>query len=411
MSKNDLAEEHAVELSLLWELRDHAVDEPHYTLQDLFDLDERIAAHADALLLHGVQGRRACAESLAEGEAPEIFAGALTAARSDDPGLTTDVIERSMQVEGGPRALTGALAWCGPLCGMDIRRQLLTAAAAELRTIGIASSAACGIDPGEPLRTALRDDDDALRARAFRAIGELALGGLASEVLSALGRETDESTFWAAWSAARLGWGQGLPILRDRIGAEEPRAERALKMVLRSSDPKDSYALQRELARSPGEDRLAVIAAGILGDPALILWLVERMAVPELARVAGEAFSMITGCDLAFEDLDAEPPDDLDLGPTEDPDDPDTALDPDEELPWPDAELVAAWWSQSKSVLAPGRRYLTGRPLERTALIEVLRAGYQRQRGAAALQLAILGPDQPLFRVRAQAASQRTELG
>ena len=56
------------------------------------------------------------------------------------------------------------------------------------------------------------------------------------------------------------------------------------------------------------------------------------MEVPELARVAGEAFTMITGVDIAYEDLEGEWPEDFEAGPTESPEDEDVEMDPDEDL-------------------------------------------------------------------------------
>ena len=63
--------------------------------------------------------------------------------------------------------------------------------------------------------------------------------------------------------------------------------------------------------------RLAVIGAGVIGDPASISWLIDHMAVPELARVAEEAFAMISGVDIADEALEGEWPEGFETGPTE----------------------------------------------------------------------------------------------
>ena len=78
---------------------------------------------------------------------------------------------------------------------------------------------------------------------------------------------------------------------------------------------------------------MAVIGAGVIGDPVSIPWLIEQMMIPELARVAGEAFTMITGVDIAYEDLEGEWPAGFEAGPTEDPEDENVAMDPDEDLP------------------------------------------------------------------------------
>ena len=76
-----------------------------------------------------------------------------------------------------------------------------------------------------------------------------------------------------------------------------------------------------------------MIGAGAIGDPAFIPWVIEQMTTPALARVAGESFTMITGVDIAYEDLEGERPDGFESGPTEDPEDENVEMDPDENFP------------------------------------------------------------------------------
>ena len=47
-------------------------------------------------------------------------------------------------------------------------------------------------------------------------------------------------------------------------------------------------------------------------------WLIARMDDQKLARLAGEAFSVITGLDLARLDLELKPPEGIDGGPNDD---------------------------------------------------------------------------------------------
>lgn len=75
-------------------------------------------------------------------------------------------------------------------------------------------------------------------------------------------------------------------------------------------------------------------------------------------------------------------------------------MDPDEALPWPKPEAIHTWWKQHQGQLQLGTRYLLGKPMGRDWLRDVLRNGRQRQRAAAALELAIQQPGQPLFEVR-----------
>jgi uncharacterized protein (TIGR02270 family) len=178
-------------------------------------------------------------------------------------------------------------------------------------------------------------------------------------------------------------------------------------MALRRMDLGAAHNWRLALAQEPDTMRLAVIGAGVIGDPVSIPWLIDQMTIPELARVAGESFSMITGVDLAFEDLEGEWPEGFEAGPTEDPEDENVAMDPDEDLPWPDPELIDKWWYMHRRDFLSGTRYLVGKPMSFEWLQDVLRNGRQRQRAAAALELAIRQPGQPLFEVRAPGFRQQ----
>jgi uncharacterized protein (TIGR02270 family) len=173
--------------------------------------------------------------------------------------------------------------------------------------------------------------------------------------------------------------------------------------------PGDAIAWHRRLAADEGlsRRRLAAVAAGAIGDPQLVPWLIEQMSDDANSRSAGEAFSMITGVDIAYEDLEREAPADVPLGPSESPADEDVAMDPDEDLPFADPELVRAWWERHGNRFPAGTRHLLGRPISEASLQVVLREGQQRQRAAAALELALSHPGQPLFEVRERADRQR----
>ena len=156
--------------------------------------------------------------------------------------------------------------------------------------------------------------------------------------------------------------------------------------------------------------RLAVSAAGVIGDPALVDWLLEAMQRPTLARLAGEAFVLITGAGIEHPDLIGQEPEGFQQRPSDDPEDPDVAMDPDEHLVWPDPGKLGHWWLDYRADFRAGMRYLLGNPIGPEWLQDVLRAGRQRQRAAAALELAIAG-HYPLFEVRAPGFRQQSMLG
>jgi uncharacterized protein (TIGR02270 family) len=157
-----------------------------------------------------------------------------------------------------------------------------------------------------------------------------------------------------------------------------------------------------------GEERALVIqGCGLVGDPKVIPWLLERMRDPRWGRGAGEAFSLITGVDLAAMRLDGDRPSDFEPGPSDDPEDPNVDLDADEGLPWPDVAKLESWWTQNADRFRPGVRHFMGKLVTREHCVDILRRGYQRQRVLAAQYLCLLEPGTPLFNTSAPAWRQQ----
>ena len=116
---------------------------------------------------------------------------------------------------------------------------------------------------------------------------------------------------------------------------------------------------------------------------------------------------MITGVDLAYDDLDGDRPEGFEAGPTENPADENVAMDSDEDLPWPEPDLIQAWWEKNKNNFRTGTRYLVGKPITVEHCQQILNTGFQRQRRAAALELALLQKDEPLFNTSAPGIRQQ----
>jgi uncharacterized protein (TIGR02270 family) len=145
----------------------------------------------------------------------------------------------------------------------------------------------------------------------------------------------------------------------------------------------------------------------VAGDAMYIPWLINQMREDPTARLAGEAFSLITGADLSKLSLDRPQPEGFESGPNDDPDDSNVAMDPDEGLPWPDPDKIEKWWTANASRFHKGTRYFMGAPVTREHCIDVLKNGYQRQRILAAHYLCLLEPGTPLFNTSAPAWRQQ----
>ena len=404
--------QHAEGASFLWELRSSAVAAPHYSLADLAKLDLRVEAHLDGLRIAGEAGWEICKEALSTGESGEVFAAAVLAFESGDKDRLATVLETGTSSPELSRGLASALGWLPIDQAEPHIKQLLASPSSALRRVGIAASAVHRQNPGTPLVDAISSTDPLLRARALRAVGELGLESYLPDVNKHLADQDDLCRFSAAWSATLLSDdSKAQATLKSIAESNLPYREQALQVAIRRMDVPAASAWHNKLAQDAKQIRIAIVAAGAFGDPASIPWLMEQMKVPELARAAGEAFTMIIGVDITFEDLDAEKPEGFEAGPTENPEDENVEMDPDENLPWPGPELIAKWRSQRQVEFQKGIRYLLGKPISVDWCQQVLRTGRQRQRAAAALELAIRQPGQPLFNVAAPGFRQQQLLG
>ena len=342
----------------------------------------------------------------------EVFAAAVLAFESGQDQRIKMMLEAAATDPELSRGLIFALGWLRFDQVKEHIDRLLRSLTPELRRIGIAAFAGHRQDPGLALVDALNDEDTFLKERAIRAAGELGRIDLLPMLKNQLAAEDKDCQFWAGWSVVLLGdRGGALEFLKTLAISESPFRESALNLILRVMDNVSAQNWLKEMSQQPDWLRYTVIGAGVAGDPLHIPWIIEHMELPELARVAGEAFTMITGVDIAYENLEGEWPESFEAGPTESPEDEDVEMDSDEDLPWPDAQLIDKWWAKNKAAFRNGTQYLLGQPISPEHLHKVLRTGFQRQRAAAALELAILQPGQPLFEVRAPGSRQKQILG
>ncbi len=355
----------------------------------------------DGLRVAGEPGWELCKAGLGEEEAGEVFAASVMACESGIDSRVQTVLD---VVTAKPELVVGivsALGWLSfDLASSHIQRLHLSDVHLY-RQIGLAACAVHRTDPGQILTLAVGSRNFVLRSRALKAVGELGRKDLLGPVKESFSDEDETVRYWAAWSGALLGEPAAVSVLQRFAESGHSKREFACAMALRRMSVQDGQAWLKLLANNPVTLRLAVQAAGVIGDPANIPWLIQQMAHPKVARVAGESFTAITGIDLAYDDLDADKPEGFEAGPTEDPEDDNVEMDADEDLPWPNPQLIEKWWFTHRIEFQHGIRHLLGKPITVEWLQEVLRIGKQRQRIAAATELAMRQPGRPLFNTSA----------
>ncbi len=403
--------QHAEEAAFLWLLRNQASRAPHYELAELAELDERVEAHLDGLRIAGQPGWELAVDELAWEEPGELFVVASLAIESEDAARWQRVLDAVASAPALFDGLVSALAFSEHTRVPALVRELHASEEAWQRHAGITAAALRREDPGPALSAALAAEGGRHRARALRAAGELGRADLAGACLEQVEDKDACCRFWAAWSATLLGSERALGVLERIAENEERYAEEAAELAALRMPLDEASAWRAALAATPGRERVALTVAGAAGDPAALPWLLECCSDDTLAQAAGQAWTRITGVRLDDEDLDRDRPEAASAGPSESPEDEEVALDPNEDLPCPDGAALERWWREHGAALPAGERHLLGQPVSRDGLENALVKGYQRERAHAALALALLAPDAPVFEVRARGSAQRRILG
>jgi uncharacterized protein (TIGR02270 family) len=401
--------QHTEDVAVLHAIRTNLTAAAHVRLKHIRRFDDRVAAHLDGLAVAGEEGWPMVDAALANPSPGALFAAAIGAIE----GRSTERLSRLYALaEAVPeirRGLVSAFGWVEQQQLRGIVTGLLASTNPFLRWIGISACAVHRVDPGTARDAALEGPASALRARALRASGELGRRDLVPTCESMLNADDPPSRFWAAWSAVLLGDRGGAPLAALSAAGEAPgpfRA-RAFRLALQAMSIDECHDWLRNIAKDAENMRWLIQGSGIAGDPSYVPWLIKQMSDDKTARIAGEAFSLITGLDLAYLDLDRKPPEGGGAGPNDDPDDPNVEMDADDGLPYPDPERIARWWGANGGRFTPGTRYFLGAPLSREHCLRGLKEGFQRQRILAAHHLCLLEPGTVLFEWRAPAPRQQ----
>lgn len=397
---DDVIEEHAEEAAFLWQQREAAVRAPDYDIDDIAEADDRVEAHLDGLRIGGEKSWETSMD-LGWELAGEYFTAMSIAIRLSRADYADEILTAAEGNLEAARGIVSALGWVEPRLLNGLVKNLLLSDAPYRRMIGIGACAVHRVHPRTHLFNALQSDDTALLARALKAAGELGDIESLHQVKSHLEHPDNGCRFQAARTAVLLGDKSALRILSLFARSDNAYRRAAMNVVFRAMEPAAAQQFIKQLASDRSEVRYALIASGIQGDPVYLPALMRQFENEELARVAGEAFEMITGLNIFRESLEIIPeiPDQAaaeDVG-----DDDDEDLGEDLGLVVPDPAKMTPWYEKNKDRFLAGQRYLCGQPVSIESCRAILATGQQRQRQAAAIELVLAEPGRKLFETRA----------
>lgn len=386
----DIYEQQAMDAAFLWHRRATAVHQPDYRPADIASLERRLDCHLDALMHRSDLAWEACSEALSGAQAGEAFAAATVALRRNDPDHIARALDAGFTNDNTFRGLVSAVSWLPDRLAHDWMQRFLRSQNLDQVHLAIAVHGLRTQDLGAALTRLLQRDDcrahAKLLARCLRVAGMFKRTDLADVVEAATDNGDSGVRFWALWSSVLLGRRERARELRPYVQTDNPWRPRAIQLAFRALPIATAVEWIEQPAANITEARCILKAMAALGDPDPVPRLIEAMQKPLLARLAGEAFATLTGRDLARDGLALEcAPVSFDVLDAQDPD----VIFEDEKLPWPDPDAVAQAWRRSAAAYRPGERYFLGRCITPEHLRGVIDRGHQRQRHAAALELAL----------------------
>ncbi len=392
----DITEQFCDGASFLWQERNRACESPHYGFQDLRQLDARLDAHLDGLSLTGREGWRLALDAWRQfpkpGEWFVLLRQFLCLHREGERVQPLDWIVERYLSDLTPEKIAAtrcALHWAGHDQVRPLLAQLQQGDGVEGRLLALE-----GLADHHGLNEAansaemlwlLKRAEVHQYGRLLRLIAISKLSSCADFLMELATSDEIEVACPAVIALAHLQSEKIVDRLREYTDRCDSYGGCAREIWLQLVLPEESQAVMTMLSDG-GREREFLHACRARGCTEDISSTLERMSDENLARLAGEAFSYVTGVDLyASNGLSCDPPQVWQERVTAEDNDPNhlfegTASEYDQECPWPDAVAVAAWWKQHRDGFRDGQRYCGGLPVSEQCFATVVAQAYQRQR-------------------------------
>jgi uncharacterized protein (TIGR02270 family) len=390
----DIYEEHLDEAAFRWSQWEKALDAPDYELAEVAALEEMMAAHLDGLVLGGGPvARRVLEPALATEEPERIVVATFALLSGEEPPGHAAVLAALPQAEPPAlAALRRAFERVSPtlvpaelpslLGKVDAIPELLALVLDVLGTHGLATAQLCAPFLSHPV--------PGVAAAALRTAGRARLPVDTAVLHRALESSEAEVRDAAIVTGLLAGHRDAWAACRTVAESRTPGARLPLLLLGMGGDERDVKRLMELLSDATLRSD-ALWALGFSGRVAAADACLEWMRHKPSSPLAGEAFSAITGLRIegpyAAERQEPELEEPIPLEQEEL--DANLVPAPEDALPIPQADAVAAWWREARPRLDARQRHLSGNPFTPQALLEALASGPMRCRHALALELAL----------------------
>jgi uncharacterized protein (TIGR02270 family) len=364
----DILEENYEELEFLWGQRRTALRNPFYSLRAFLDLEERIEAHVQGLLVAEHQLVPLLQDKLGGDDANMVFAAAYPLLRLNQDEAALLVWGPFEKAEGPKRLGLSEALIHGATDALLPRLQQALAGAAPLavaaaEVLAFKSPGALRASQIDPL---VKHDEPAIRAAAWRVIARGKTVRPRDAYQAGLNDPDAQVQAEALWAAAWNAQAWILDGCRKSALKPEKKSWPSLQLLAIVGQPFDAGLIERAgRVADLGPRRFQLL--GAFGHPDLVELLLAGLESkdPLTAVAAGQAFSKITGQDVESNQRVTVPPPD--------------GKEPDEfekefldEVKLPDVERARAHWKKTEAQFRQGTRWSRGLNLSKGVTPEIL---------------------------------------
>jgi uncharacterized protein (TIGR02270 family) len=386
----EVLEAHLDEATFLLGQWERALQSPSDVPEEVLELEERLLAHLDGLVLgeapvaerllrpvladEEAEPEKVCLAVLALLEQGLAAWGALPPLLLEGPPARRAALRRALELHAREEWGARLLPW------LEMREPVARATALEVLAFhrhAMSPSALQGM---------LSSSEPTEQAAALRA---------ARWAPAALGREALERALYSTHPEVRAAALETGVLLGRRVAwsvcqrwAREKNPTDSWALVLWGVGGEDVGALRERLAERPLR-REALWALGFSGRLEAADLCFELLGDRDVgvAKLAAESFCAVTGLRLEGEYVRAEEEaEELSL---EEDLEQDLHLRPEDDLKLAEPWAVGRWWKQARRDFRPQARYLRGQPFGPERLVEALRQEPMRRRPVLALELGI----------------------
>lgn len=385
-------EQHVHEAAFLWMQRSLAMGQAHHSVSSIRKLELRINNHLKGLMIAPQHAWKISLELAENKESGEIFVLTVLAIHSGESEKIHAALTLGADNPDTLKGLISALGWLPSDRVHPLLKPWIENKNILLRHLAVATCSVRRLDPQRYLNSLFNDtgnkENIPLYCRMLRLVGELKRHDLASHLKAAQAHDNVDVKFWASRSTLLLGDVTALETMEPYVLQANTHQLKAIDIALRCQPQTHAWTWINALVKTPEQTAQTIIALSTLGDPHGVNWLLARMAEPMHAKIAGHAFSIMTGIDLLQEGLAGHRSFNLDDDDNDDEETP--TVDGYENLPIPQVEKVSQRWQQIRHQFNAGCRYFLGRPIASPILQHTILKGNQGQRLSACMELALL---------------------